>query len=463
MQHNYDAVAANIDALRKSDDDGSEANPWPVLNKSALFGVAGGIVEAACARSEADPAAVLASVLAWFGASFGSRPHVMVGDTPHFPRFFSFKVGATSKARKGTSEDPPKRIFRAAEALEIHGRRRTPLVVSPGPLSTGEGLVRAVRDPSDEVNDDGQPIDPGVTDKRLLVIEGELGAPLKAAQREGNTLSAIMRMAFDSGDIAPLTKSNRIKATGAHISVIGHITRQELMQLLRTVDIWNGFANRVLWFCVRRPKRVPFPEPMDDGIVETLAREVRAILDRAQEIGRVTWSDTARSRWTILYRDISVEEAGAFGAVTARAEALLQRLSLVYALIDKSNVIELRHFLAAMAVWEYAKASARLIFEGASEDPNQTKVLQLLETGPLTQSQLNIAFGGHLKSCQLTRLLEDLQASGVIQAVKAKTSGRPVTTWSLVPEGAEKAEEANEPVNASAYSAYSAYSAGAEP
>jgi hypothetical protein len=244
--------------------------------------------------------------------------------------------------------------------------------------------------------------------------------------------------------------------------VIGHITRQELMQLLRTVDIWNGFSNRVLWFCVRRPKWVPFPEPMDDENVEALACEVRAILDRAQEIGRVTWSGEARLQWTKLYPLISVEEAGAFGAVTARAEALLQRLSLTYALIDKSDVIEHRHFLAATAVWEYAKASARLIFEGASEDSSQTKVLQLLEIAPLTQSQLNTAFGGHLKSFRLKGLLEDLQASGVIRAATEKTSGRPVTTWSLVPESARNAEKAKEAVNRPAYSANSAYSAGGE-
>jgi hypothetical protein len=455
----YDKLAAKIDSM-PSPDDAPQARPWPVLNRVALLGVAGWIVEAACERSEADPAAVLASVLTWFGSSFGSGPHVMVGDTKHFSRFFCFKVGASSKARKGTSEDPPRRIFRQAEALQLCGLSRRPLVVSNGPLSTGEGLVRAVRDPSEEVDDDGQPIDLGVSDKRLLVIEGELGAPLKAAQREGNTLSAILRMAWDSGDIAPLTKSNRIKATGAHISVIGHITQGELMQLLRTTDIWNGFANQVLWFCVRRAKCVPFPMPMNDAIVEALAHDVGGILERAERIGRVTWGREAERQWTILYPGISIDEAGAFGAVTARAEAQLQRLSLLYALIDGSETIEPRHFLAATAVWEYAKTSARLIFDGASEDPNQTKIVELLKSeGSLTQTQINTAFSGHLKSFQLKNLLESLQASGDIQASTKHTSGRPVTTWSLVPEGAGKAENAKETANGSAYSANSAFSA----
>jgi len=461
QRDNYDELAAKITAA--SPMDGPEANPWPVLHRHALQGVAGQIVAAACERSEADPAAVLASVLAWFGASFGSGPHVMIGDTKHFSRFFCFKVGATAKARKGTSEGPVSRIFRAAEALEIGGKYISPLNQSAGPLSTGEGLVRAVRDPSEEVDDDGQPVDPGASDKRLLVIEGELGAPLKAAQREGNTLSAILRMAWDSGDIAPLTKSNRIKATGAHISVIGHITRSELMSLLRTTDIWNGFANRVLWICARRPKQVPFPEPMDDDVVMTLAKEVRAIIDRAQLIGRVTWSVEARRKWTQLYPLISVEEVGAFGAVTARAEAQLQRVSLVYALIDGSNQIEYRHLLAATAVWEYAKASARLIFEGVSSDPNEAKIVDLLRAGPRTQTQINVAFGGHMKSAELKGYLEGLQASGVIQAMQEETGGRSSTIWSLFPECANKADKAEELVTPATSSANSAYSASAGP
>jgi hypothetical protein len=441
---------------------GPNANAWPTLSDDALQGVVGRIVRAACENSEADPAAVLASVLAWFGTSFGSAPHLMVGDTRHFSRFFFVKVGASAKARKGTSEDPPKRIFREAERL---GTLKAPLFVSPGPLSTGEGLIRAVRDPSEELDDDGQPIDAGVPDKRLLVIEGELGAPLKAAQREGNTLSAIMRTFWDSGDAAPMTKSNRIKATGAHVSMIGHITRQELTQLLRTADIWNGFANRVMWFCVRRPKQVAIPEGMSDTTVTQLASEVCEILNAAAVRDRVQWSEQAKTLWRRMYSEITAEEPGPFGAVTARAEAQIQRLALLYALIDMAPEIDTRHFMAAAAVWEYARDSARLLFEGAAEDPNVAKIRDMLTGGALTQSQINVNFSGHLKGAQLKQLLEEMQAAGIVCAQREPTSGRPVTRWALRDESAgkaEKAEKAGSTEVPAGYSAKSAYSAGDE-
>lgn len=352
------------------------------------------------------------------------------------------------------------RIFRCAEALQSRSSALPPLTVSPGPLSTGEGILRAVRDPGDELDDEGAPLDPGVTDKRLLVIEGELGAPLKAAQREGNTLSAILRTLWDSGDAAPLTKSNRLCVTGAHVLFVGHITRPELADLLQRSDIWNGLANRILWLCVRRPRIVPVPEIMSDSVVTALAHSVRNIVDHARTISEVTWSNEAREYWIRFYPDLSVDHPGAFGAVTARAEAQIQRLALLYALIDRSPVIEYRHLLASVAVWDYAQESARLIFAGASQDPVLDKIVAALQKGALTQTELNGRLGGHIPAVRLKSALEDLQACGQISCVRDATGGRPVTRWSLRGrEKAEKAKELSAPGVGETYSASSAYSA----
>ena len=70
--------------------------------------------------------------------------------------------------------------------------------------------------------------------------------------REGNTLSAIIRQAWDSGNLHPLTKNSPIRATDAHISIIGHITREELLRYLTETEQANGFANRFIWLMVYR-------------------------------------------------------------------------------------------------------------------------------------------------------------------------------------------------------------------
>lgn len=176
----------------------------------------------------------------------------------------------------------------------------------------------AVRDESETQDKEGNPVDLGVADKRLFVIEGEFGAVLKVAQREGNTLSAILRTAFDHGNIAPLTKHNRIRATGAHVGFVGHITYQELETLLQTSEIWNGFANRILWGAVRRTGRVPFPKPIADGDLADIAASRAECLrcacgnpDHPRTFDRI-----AASKWT-------EDRPSALGAVTSRAEALV--------------------------------------------------------------------------------------------------------------------------------------------
>ena len=52
-----------------------------------------------------------------------------------------------------------------------------------GGLSTGEGLIYAVRDAMASEDDNGNPVvlDAGVEDKRLMVVEGEFAGPLTAA------------------------------------------------------------------------------------------------------------------------------------------------------------------------------------------------------------------------------------------------------------------------------------------
>ena len=63
--------------------------------------------------------------------------------------------------------------------------------------SVGEGLIHHVRDETWKIKNRGKPDeervldDPGVPDKRLLVIESEMARMLKAMNRDGNPLSDV--------------------------------------------------------------------------------------------------------------------------------------------------------------------------------------------------------------------------------------------------------------------------------
>jgi len=212
-----------------------------------------------------------------------------------------------------------RRIFELAEKIRMSGSTLpfpsgSKLKVSNGPLSSGEGLVYAIRDGSANEDED----DRGVEDKRLLVVEQELGAPLRAFQRSGNNLSMILRVAFDGATIEPLTKHNRMAATNPHINVIGHITRQELQTLLPATEVWNGLGNRFLWLMARRPKMVPFPKPMPDKEVEEIARELAHVITLAHQRGRddksgsreLTLSNSAQDHWAKIYPELTRDHPG---------------------------------------------------------------------------------------------------------------------------------------------------------
>src|SRR4029079_7044940 len=103
-------------------------------------------------------------------------------------------------------------------------------------LSSGEGLIWAVRDEitkEEAVRERGKPtgdyqtvvVDRGITDKRLLVLESEFASTLRVMGRDGNTLSAVIRQAWDIGDLRTMTKNCPAQASRAHISIIAHITK----------------------------------------------------------------------------------------------------------------------------------------------------------------------------------------------------------------------------------------------
>lgn len=126
-------------------------------------------------------------------------------------------------------------------------------------LASGEGLIWAVRDPVDRPGKDGERtlVDEGVWDKRLLVVEPELTQTLEVIERTKNTLSALMRLAWDSIPLQTLAKNAPATATDPHISILGHITLDELRRRLTEAAIANGLANRFLFIAARRSKLLP--------------------------------------------------------------------------------------------------------------------------------------------------------------------------------------------------------------
>ena len=274
-------------------------------------------------------------------------------------------------------------------------------------------------------------VDEGMSDKRLLVFESEFASVLRVCARPGNTLSAVIRNAWDTGDLRTLTRNKPIQARGAHISIIAHTTRDELLRYLDDTEAANGFGNRFLWFCVRRSKVLPEGGSLRNEDLEPIIEEVSGALGFARNIGEMLRDPEAREIWCAAYEKLSEGKPGLLGAMIARGEAQVMRLACIYALLDRSQLIRKEHLQAALAVWEYAESSARYIFGKRMGDPVADKIMTALRTTKdgLTRTEISSLFGRNRRSTEITRALEQAKLSGLAKVVQDTTGGRPTERW----------------------------------
>ena len=409
----------------------------PVFPEGALYGVAGEIIRKLEPYSEADPAALYFQLLTCIGSMVGSHAHFEVEGDRHAVNLFLVVVGKSAKARKGTSWG---RIFSLLS--DVDSRWWADRQASG--LSSGEGLIFQVRDESADKK--GDVID-GIADKRLLVFEGEFAQVLRVLKREGNTLSGVIRNAWDGKVLAILTKNTPIKATGAHISIVAHVTNEELQKEIReTAEMFNGFANRFLWFFAKRSKLIPDPEPMSEWyLLEKIERLRRAVVF-GKTCGRMERDDEAKALWKLAYTGpLALAPGGLLGGATCRGEAQVVRLSAIFALLDCSQVIHARHLRAALYCWEYCGESARAIFGDRVTDPVLNKINEALKARPggFTRTEfLQTVFMNNCSADKLTGALRQMEESGLVRRESRQGERSLVDYW--IPTSPFKMNEFNE-------------------
>jgi hypothetical protein len=410
---------------------------WPTpMDECAFHGLAGDFVRLIRGSTEADDHALLVSFLAGAGAMMGRGGYFTVEDTRHAPNLFVTVVGDSAKSRKGTGTDRVLRVLGRVDSSFVERNR-----VSG--LSSGEGLIHAVRDPrveEVEVKERGMPprremetVDTGVLDKRLLIVESEFAQALQAASREGNILSPILRDAWDGKTLRVLARSNKDCATGSHISIVANITADELKRLLTANDKANGMGNRFLWVCARRSKLLPHGgEHIPEQTMDELASRIRDAVGFGAVSREITWNGEARAAWARVYERLSAPASGLFGSMTARGDAQCRRLALIYALLDQATEIQMPHLRAALEVWSYCEDSVRYLYGTATGDETADAILRsLIEVGShgLTTSEIWGVLGRHGNKTDLQRALNLLQERGMVVSMKEQTAGAPVTIW----------------------------------
>lgn len=401
----------------------------PVLSDVALYGLAGAIVRTIEPHTEADNAALLLQFLAGFGCLIGKTAYFRAEADFHYTKIFGVLVGASSKGRKGTSFGHIRRLLSRVDETFAD-------CIIDG-LSSGEGLISHLRDPQykkEAIKDKNgkiidyqdEMVDEGTLEKRAFVVEPEFARVLRVMQREGNTLSSIIRQAWDTDRLKIMTK-NPLTASDTHISIFGHITMDELRRNLNETETSNGFANRYLWGFVRRSKYLPEGGNLQESGFNPLVEKLHIATDFARNTNEIKRDDRARQRWIEVYQKLSDGHTGLLGSVTSRAEAQVMRLACLFALLDCSDFIRLEHLEAALALWQYCEDSARYIF--GDQTGNKTadaiyEALQNVQDG-LTRTQIRDLFQRNATAAQMNSAIKLLIELGRVEIFKEKTNGRP--------------------------------------
>jgi hypothetical protein len=385
----------------------------PKLAPEALLGIAGEFVRRTLPQTEADPVGLLINFLMGASTLFGGEAVANACGRQHPPTDFAVCVGKTGQGRKGTASG------HAMAVMNLVDGEFENLHVIRG-LASGEGLVQKMQDRSQKMI---------IEDRRFLCLLPEFGSLLEVMTRQGNTLSYCLRQAWDGDPLHVTTRKNSLEMRDFQLSIIGHITPDELLNGLSHISYMNGFANRFLFLRVTRSQYLPEGgQPVD---YSDIARRLRQIVANAKGRGVLHRTEEAKELWARHYERLSTPPDNLKGALSSRAEAHCLRLSVLYALLDDALQVEVQHVRAALALWAYAEASIADVFGARLGDPDAEKILDALARGPLNATELLRVFSNNRSSEWLLAKLRSMTQKGLIVETTKTGDRKTVTAWTI--------------------------------
>ncbi|WP_308258507.1 DUF3987 domain-containing protein [Saccharothrix obliqua] len=372
-------------------------------------------------HTEGDPVGVLATLVGAAGVHLGPGPHLELGFGERHPLLvWPMLIGATGIGRKGTATNAALALLTEADPDFVARNKHSG-------LSSGEGLAAAFTDATDTEGNNARPRLLPEGDCRLLALETEWSSVMARMKREGSTLGALLRQAWEGGNLSTLNVDARM-ARRSHLGIIAHITPKEFRGKVSASDLAGGTYNRFLPVAVAQSKHFPpVPEPR---LMTDLAASLAARLDHAAHLGTLGFTDAAHLAW----RHLQVEFNGHLGGdgpveeFISRAAANCVRIAAIHAALDRTPLITPDHLQAAAALVRYSIDSARAVL-GTDADANQLAAF-ITAAGPQGRTRKDITtvhYGGNAKRRGIdpAQLLDQLTQSGrVTRTLRPPAGGR---------------------------------------
>ncbi|PXY34220.1 hypothetical protein BAY59_01295 [Prauserella coralliicola] len=391
----------------------ARARSWlPTVDDAVFDCYLGHLVRQLEPTSEADPIAILASLLCFAGVHLGRDPHVRAGDDQHPLLVWPLIIGHTNSGKKGTSWSAAKRLIAETDTAFVHAN------IKSG-LTSGEGLAQQFA-LSEEDDPEAAP-----RDLRLLAFENEWGGVMAKMKREGNSLSHILRAAWEGGDLSTLTVNARV-APESHVAILAHITPGEFRAKLSDADMAGGTYNRFLPLAVAWSKALPEGAGAAPELVLSLAAGLADRLDTGGRLGVLDLAEDARPLWRELYLEFNTDtHHPKVAQFVSRALPYCKRIAGIHAALDGEPAIRAAHLTPAAALVRYSIDSARALFIDTATPARL--VAWIAEAGEQGRTRKDITtkfFGGNKKAAEITALLDQLiDAERITHAVHRREGG----------------------------------------
>jgi len=419
------AQIAATPALDADDEDAILGEAWemrtkPALRNEAFAGPIGEVVSICAPQCEGSPISILLPALTIFGCMAGRRVVQDIGGTHHFLNLFGILVGDSGEGRKGTGNGVATRVMGMVDPQFIHENVK-------GGLSTGEGLIGHI---ADQKNEDGEVVP---RDTRLHISEEEAGSVFTRMKREGNSLSPVLRQAWDSKTLSTLTRKDDggLIARAPLVSAIMMITPDELRYGLADGELVNGFMNRFLLAYTERVSMLPFGYPVDPYLLRNPVSHLQDSLEKLPTEGSLElgWTAEARELYgTDIYPSVKALP-GRLAAMTARGAPMIRRLAGTYCVSRGDSQLSVEDLNAARAIWDYSIETVRYVYGGTALSPLAQRMIAALDEAAengitLTALRDRVSGGQHASKPLWDAALRELQLSRQVVAEQEHTGGR---------------------------------------
>lgn len=415
-------------------------DPLAYAPEDAYFGPLGEISKQHCDQIPLNLLPFHAMLLTVYGSLVGRRAMMRFCCDKHFGILFTAIVGDTG-CGKGTCWNIVRDL---AEQIDPSVGSRIATDVASAP-----GLMGLVRDASSRIEGKRVIKDPGVEDKRMLVVFEEMEILIEGITRKGSTLDKVMNAAWDGKSLENNARL-REKATDPHLSFICQITGDAFRSVVGTMrrgqGCTNGFFNRFITVAATKERSLPRGGIMPD--VTDLTDKLRKSLESlGPAIGRsptlLTWHESTYEAWDRICEALDREQ----GALRARQKPNIMRVAMLNALSVGARSVMLPHLAAAKAfVLQCSDSAASVYPQGRSTATaslkNRVKAVATMTPKKKEDFHAGLHRKGYTAS-ELHAALGELVAEGQLaETTVLSKKGDPLTAWSLAPTEVLPAEDA---------------------